>query len=142
MAQAKQGLDKNANKKKKKKKMAVMEGEGPSKQKKNSTDLDAVLVISSLLNKSNITRINSSPAVIPYHFTLSTGVDRDASTTARAYVIITGPNEAETDRLWLDPPGGKRGFQTGTMDHFVCYAADVGEIKRVEVRIWDCLLLQ
>lgn len=38
MAQAKQGLDKNANKKKKKKKMAVVE-EGPSEQKKTCTDL-------------------------------------------------------------------------------------------------------
>uniref|UniRef100_H3DGZ8 Lipoxygenase homology PLAT domains 1 n=1 Tax=Tetraodon nigroviridis TaxID=99883 RepID=H3DGZ8_TETNG len=99
MAQAKQGLDKNANKKKKKKKMAVVE-EGP---------------------------------IIPYHFTLSTGVDRDASTTARAYIIIIGPNDVETDRLWLDLPGAKKGFLTGAMDHFVCYAADVGEIKRVEV---------
>lgn len=79
------------------------------------------------------------PTVIPYHFTLSTGVDRDASTTARAYIIIIGPNDVETDRLWLDLPESKKGFVTGTMDHFVCYAADVGEIKRVEVRIWDCL---
>lgn len=45
----------------------------------------------------------------------------------------------ETERLWLDLPEGKRGFVAGTMDHFVCYATDVGEIKRVEVRIWDCV---
>ncbi|TNM89906.1 hypothetical protein fugu_004140 [Takifugu bimaculatus] len=99
IAQAKQGLDRNANKKKKKKKTAAVE-EGP---------------------------------IIPYHFTLSTGVDRDGSTTARAYVIIIGPNDMETERLWLDLPEGKKGFVAGTMDHFVCYATDVGEIKRVEV---------
>ncbi|KAM4578886.1 lipoxygenase homology domain-containing protein 1 [Fundulus diaphanus] len=71
--------------------------------------------------------------IIPYHFTLSTGVDRDASTTARAYVIIIGPNEAETDRLWLDLAEGKKSFMAGSMEHFVCYGADVGEIKRVEL---------
>ncbi|XP_035999806.1 lipoxygenase homology domain-containing protein 1 isoform X2 [Fundulus heteroclitus] len=71
--------------------------------------------------------------IIPYHFTLSTGVDRDASTTARAYVIIIGPNEAETDRLWLDLAEGKKSFAVGSMEHFVCYGADVGEIKRVEL---------
>ncbi|KAK2837787.1 hypothetical protein Q5P01_014999 [Channa striata] len=99
IAQAKQGLDRNANKKKKKKKVAVVE-DGP---------------------------------IIPYHFTLSTGVDRDASTTARVYVIIMGPNEVETDRLWLDLPEGKKSFFSGTMNHFVCYGTDVGEIKRVEL---------
>ncbi|KAF3695639.1 Lipoxygenase -like proteiny domain-containing protein 1 [Channa argus] len=99
LAQAKQGLDRNANKKKKKKKVAVVE-DGP---------------------------------IIPYHFTLSTGVDRDASTTARVYVIIMGPNEVETDRLWLDLPEGKKSFLAGTMNHFVCYGTDVGEIKRVEL---------
>ncbi|XP_047448234.1 lipoxygenase homology domain-containing protein 1 [Mugil cephalus] len=99
MAQAKLGLDRNANKKKKKKKVAVVE-EGP---------------------------------IIPYHFTLSTGTERDASTTARVYVIIIGPNEMETDRLWLDLPEGKKSFAAGTMEHFVCYGTDVGEIKRVEL---------
>uniref|UniRef100_A0A3Q2DDY8 Lipoxygenase homology PLAT domains 1b n=1 Tax=Cyprinodon variegatus TaxID=28743 RepID=A0A3Q2DDY8_CYPVA len=72
-------------------------------------------------------------AVIPYHFTLSTGIDRDASTTARVYVIIIGPKDAETDRLWLDLAEGKKSFAAGSMEHFVCYGADVGEIKRVEL---------
>uniref|UniRef100_A0A8C4HE08 Lipoxygenase homology domains 1b n=1 Tax=Dicentrarchus labrax TaxID=13489 RepID=A0A8C4HE08_DICLA len=71
--------------------------------------------------------------VIPYHFTLSTGIDRDASTTARVYVIIIGPNEVETDRLWLDLPEGKKAYAAGTMEHFVSYGTDVGEIKRVEL---------
>ncbi|XP_053277048.1 lipoxygenase homology domain-containing protein 1 [Pleuronectes platessa] len=99
LAQAKLGLDRNANKKKKKKKVAVVE-EGP---------------------------------IIPYHFTLSTGADRDASTTARVYVIITGPTDTETERMWLDPPEGKTSFTVGTMEHFVSYGTDVGEIKRVEL---------
>ncbi|KAJ3604053.1 hypothetical protein NHX12_028794 [Muraenolepis orangiensis] len=100
MAQAKQGLDRNANNKKKKKKKQVVVEEGP---------------------------------IIPYHFTLSTGMDRDASTTARAYVIVLGPGEVETERLWLDLPEGKKCFASGTMENFVCYGTDVGEIKRVEL---------
>uniref|UniRef100_A0A3Q3FUX6 Lipoxygenase homology PLAT domains 1b n=1 Tax=Labrus bergylta TaxID=56723 RepID=A0A3Q3FUX6_9LABR len=99
IAQAKLGLDRNANKKKKKKKVAVVD-EGP---------------------------------IIPYHFTVSTGMDRDASTTARVFVIIIGPSDVETDRMWLDLPEGKKAFTAGTMEHFVCYGTDVGEIKRVEV---------
>lgn len=75
--------------------------------------------------------------VIPYHFTLSTGLERDASTTARVYVIIIGHGDTETERLWLDLPEGKKSFAAGSMEHFVCYGADVGEIKRVEVRIWE-----
>uniref|UniRef100_A0A3Q3MN87 Lipoxygenase homology domains 1b n=1 Tax=Mastacembelus armatus TaxID=205130 RepID=A0A3Q3MN87_9TELE len=71
--------------------------------------------------------------IIPYHFTLSTGMDQDASTTARVYIIIIGPNDVETDRLWLDLPEGKNSFTAGAMDHFVCYGTDVGEIKRVEL---------
>uniref|UniRef100_A0A8C1NTW3 Lipoxygenase homology domains 1b n=1 Tax=Cyprinus carpio TaxID=7962 RepID=A0A8C1NTW3_CYPCA len=74
-------------------------------------------------------------AVIPYHFTVSTGDDRDASTTSRVYVIIMGPNDLETERLWLDLTGGKTCFAAGGMEHFMCYGLDVGEIKRVEVRL-------
>ncbi|KAM9810394.1 lipoxygenase homology domain-containing protein 1-like [Neosynchiropus ocellatus] len=99
LAQAKVGLDWNANKKKKKKKVAVV-SEGP---------------------------------IIPYHFTLSTGVERDSSTTARVYVIILGIGDVETDRLWLDLPEGKACFASGSMEHFVSYGSDVGEIKRVEL---------
>ncbi|XP_056274886.1 lipoxygenase homology domain-containing protein 1 isoform X3 [Pseudoliparis swirei] len=60
-------------------------------------------------------------------------MERDASSTARVYVIITGPNDVETDRLWLDLPEGKKSFTAGTMEHFVCSGTDVGEIKRVEL---------
>ncbi|KAI4894673.1 hypothetical protein NFI96_015585 [Prochilodus magdalenae] len=71
--------------------------------------------------------------VIPYHFTVSTGADRDASTTSRVYVIIMGPNDLETDRLWLDLPEGKKCFAAETMENFECYGLDVGEMKRVEL---------
>ncbi|XP_048065057.1 lipoxygenase homology domain-containing protein 1 isoform X2 [Megalobrama amblycephala] len=71
--------------------------------------------------------------MIPYHFTVSTGDDRDASTSSRVYVIIMGPNDLETERLWLDLPDGKKCFAAGGMEHFMCYGLDVGEIKRVEL---------
>ncbi|KAK2899220.1 hypothetical protein Q8A67_010638 [Cirrhinus molitorella] len=71
--------------------------------------------------------------MIPYHFTVSTGDDRDASTTSRVYVIIMGPNDLETERLWLDLTDGKTCFTVGGMEHFMCYGLDVGEIKRVEL---------
>uniref|UniRef100_A0A3B3ZLT1 PLAT domain-containing protein n=1 Tax=Periophthalmus magnuspinnatus TaxID=409849 RepID=A0A3B3ZLT1_9GOBI len=71
--------------------------------------------------------------VIPYHFTICTGLDRDASTTSRAYVIITGANLSVTDRLWLDLPDGRRGFGAGSLETFECHGSDVGEIKRVEI---------
>ncbi|XP_063051831.1 lipoxygenase homology domain-containing protein 1 [Engraulis encrasicolus] len=71
--------------------------------------------------------------VIPYDFTVSTGLDRDASTTSRVYVIIMGPGDLETDRMWLDLPEGKKCFASGSMDHFQAYGLDVGQIKRVEL---------
>uniref|UniRef100_A0A3Q2ZDP0 Lipoxygenase homology PLAT domains 1b n=1 Tax=Kryptolebias marmoratus TaxID=37003 RepID=A0A3Q2ZDP0_KRYMA len=90
-------------------------------------------IISSPMASADTPHFVRNVNLIPYHFTLSTGVDRDASTTARVYVIIMGPNEVETDRLWLDLPEGKKSLNAGGMEHFVCYGTDVGEIKRVEV---------
>ncbi|XP_076859680.1 lipoxygenase homology domain-containing protein 1 [Brachyhypopomus gauderio] len=71
--------------------------------------------------------------VIPYHVTVSTGGGRDASTTSRVYVIIMGPHDIETERLWLDLPQGKKCFAAETMENFESYGLDVGEIKRVEL---------
>ncbi|KAK7896482.1 hypothetical protein WMY93_021807 [Mugilogobius chulae] len=71
--------------------------------------------------------------IIPYHITICTGVDRDASTTSRAYVIITGANLSATDRLWLDLPDGRKGFGAGSLETFESHGSDVGEIKRVEL---------
>lgn len=68
---------------------------------------------------------------------MSTGDDRDASTSSRVYVIIMGLNELETERLWLDLPQDKKCFAAGGMEHFICYGLDVGEIKRVEVTLFS-----
>ncbi len=127
MPNSKAGLDSNMNKKKKKKKAVIME-EGPSKMMLYSSGYSDRDVGRLMLNICVL-------AVIPYHFTVSTGVDRDASTTSRVYVIILGPNDLETERLWLDLTDGKTCFAAGGMEHFMCYGLDVGEIKRVEVRV-------
>uniref|UniRef100_A0A665W322 Lipoxygenase homology domains 1a n=1 Tax=Echeneis naucrates TaxID=173247 RepID=A0A665W322_ECHNA len=74
-----------------------------------------------------------SCAVIPYHVTICTGLERDASTTSRAYVIIIGANHAQTARLWLDLPDGRKGFEAGSLESFESHGADVGDIKKVEL---------
>lgn len=84
----------------------------------------------------------SSCAVIPYHITICTGLERDASTTSRAYVIIVGANHTQTERLWLDLADGRRGFQAGSLECFESRGSDVGEIKKVEVRGWLGLVLR
>uniref|UniRef100_A0A8C1KV82 Lipoxygenase homology domains 1a n=1 Tax=Cyprinus carpio TaxID=7962 RepID=A0A8C1KV82_CYPCA len=70
--------------------------------------------------------------VIPYHFSVTTGSDRDAGTSSRVYVIIIGKKNKKTDRLWLDLDG-KNGFLPGSLDYFTCYGTDVGDIKKVEL---------
>ncbi|XP_054600445.2 lipoxygenase homology domain-containing protein 1 [Nothobranchius furzeri] len=71
--------------------------------------------------------------IIPYHITISTGEERDASTTSRAYVIIVGSNHAQTERMWLDLPDGSKGFQAGSLESFEVSGSDVGEFKKVEL---------
>ncbi|KAM3842453.1 LOW QUALITY PROTEIN: lipoxygenase homology domain-containing protein 1 [Diretmus argenteus] len=70
---------------------------------------------------------------IPYHITISTGLDRDASTTSRAYVIIIGANHTRTERLWLELPDGRRCFESGSLESMESHGSDVGEIKKVEL---------
>ncbi|XP_028851636.1 lipoxygenase homology domain-containing protein 1 isoform X2 [Denticeps clupeoides] len=106
------------------------EGERNAKNNTMSTmkSLDA-----NMNKKKKKKKVAEEGPVIPYDFTISTGMDRDASTTSRVYVIIIGPSDVETDRLWLDLPEGKKCFEAGGMEHFQCYGTDVGEIKRVEL---------
>ncbi|XP_075870025.1 lipoxygenase homology domain-containing protein 1 [Nelusetta ayraudi] len=71
--------------------------------------------------------------IIPYHITICTGLERDASTTSRAYVIIIGANHTQTERLWLDLADGRKGFEAGSLESFESRGSDVGEIKKVEL---------
>ncbi|XP_030643524.1 lipoxygenase homology domain-containing protein 1 [Chanos chanos] len=109
------------------------EGERNSQNSKKSMSSKKGLDTNMNKKKKKKTVVIDEGPVIPYHFTVSTGADRDASTTSRVYVIIMGPNEVETDRLWLDLPEGKKCFGAESMENFVCYGIDVGEIKRVEL---------
>ncbi|XP_057216274.1 lipoxygenase homology domain-containing protein 1-like isoform X1 [Triplophysa rosa] len=100
---------------------------------KNVTNLD------SNMNKKNKKQHSEEDeeeeeeqSLIPYHFTVTTGVERDAGTSSRVYVIIIGKKNRRTERLWLDFDG-KSGFQPGSLDYFTCYGADVGEIKKVQL---------
>lgn len=91
--------------------------------------------MSELINLRGVyTPFCSSCAVIPYHITICTGLERDASTTSRAYVIIIGANHGQTERLWVDLPDGRKGFEAGSLESFESCGSDVGEIKKVEVR--------
>uniref|UniRef100_A0AAQ5YJ88 PLAT domain-containing protein n=1 Tax=Amphiprion ocellaris TaxID=80972 RepID=A0AAQ5YJ88_AMPOC len=60
-------------------------------------------------------------------------VKRDSSTASRAFVIIIGANHTQTERLWLDLPDGRKGFEAGSLESFESHGSDVGEIKKVEV---------
>uniref|UniRef100_A0A672RND3 PLAT domain-containing protein n=1 Tax=Sinocyclocheilus grahami TaxID=75366 RepID=A0A672RND3_SINGR len=80
-----------------------------------------------------IDRVFYVKVLIPYHFSVATGWDWDAGTSSRVYVIIIGKKNKKTDRLWLDLDG-KNGFLPGSLDYFICYGTDVGDIKKVEVR--------
>ncbi|XP_023816876.1 lipoxygenase homology domain-containing protein 1 [Oryzias latipes] len=72
-------------------------------------------------------------SIIPYHITICTGMERDASTTSRAYVIIVGVNHTQTERLWLDLADERKGFEAGSLKSFETHGSDVGEIKKVEL---------
>ncbi|XP_072269601.1 lipoxygenase homology domain-containing protein 1 [Pyxicephalus adspersus] len=86
-----------------------------------------------LKSKSSIDGSIQDGQMIPYHITITTGQERDGGTEARAYVIIMGPQKIRTERLWLDLPKGKKGYELGSVEKFSVVGLDVGEIKRMEL---------
>uniref|UniRef100_A0A8B9N7H4 Lipoxygenase homology domains 1 n=1 Tax=Accipiter nisus TaxID=211598 RepID=A0A8B9N7H4_9AVES len=54
-------------------------------------------------------------------------------TDSRVFIIIMGPQQVQTERLWLDLPEGKDEFADGSVEKFSVWGLDVGEIKKVEV---------
>uniref|UniRef100_H3CLV0 Lipoxygenase homology PLAT domains 1 n=1 Tax=Tetraodon nigroviridis TaxID=99883 RepID=H3CLV0_TETNG len=110
------------------------EGVRESLNNKKNSALTAKSVDSNMNKKSKKKREEDVELpVIPYHVTICTGLERDASTTSRAYVIIVGADHTQTQRLWLDLPDGRKGFQAGSLERFQSHGSDVGEIKKVEV---------
>uniref|UniRef100_A0A672MGV6 Lipoxygenase homology domain-containing protein 1-like n=1 Tax=Sinocyclocheilus grahami TaxID=75366 RepID=A0A672MGV6_SINGR len=79
-----------------------------------------------------VNNVTALQTIIPYHFSVTTGLDRDAGTSSRVYVIIIGKKNKKTEHLWLDLDG-KNGFMPGSLDYFTCFGTDVGDIKKVEV---------
>ncbi|XP_076018180.1 lipoxygenase homology domain-containing protein 1 [Genypterus blacodes] len=72
--------------------------------------------------------------LIPYHITVCTDdEEEDSCSTSRPYVIIIGANQGQTEKMWLDLPEGKWGFECGSLEMFECYGADVGVLKMVEI---------
>ncbi|KAE8636810.1 hypothetical protein XENTR_v10003144 [Xenopus tropicalis] len=90
-------------------------------------------------NNANVKSRNSldgsqqDGTLIPYHITITTGLDRVGGTESRAYVIIMGPQKIRTERLWLDLPKDKKGFAPGSVEKFSVVGLDVGEIKKMEL---------
>ncbi|XP_060929737.1 lipoxygenase homology domain-containing protein 1-like [Limanda limanda] len=107
--------------------------ESINSKKKNSAL--TVKSVDSNMNKKNKKKKEEEIElpIIPYHITICTGLERDASTTSRAYVIIVGANHAQTERLWLDLADGRKGFEAGSLENLESHGLDVGEIKKVEL---------
>ncbi|XP_023264384.1 lipoxygenase homology domain-containing protein 1 [Seriola lalandi dorsalis] len=107
--------------------------ESLNSKKKNSAL--TVKSVDSNMNKKNKKKKDEEIELplIPYHITICTGMERDASTTSRAYVIIIGANHTQTERLWLDLPDGRKGFEAGSLEILESHGADVGDIKKVEL---------
>ncbi|CAB1332384.1 unnamed protein product [Coregonus sp. 'balchen'] len=96
-------------------------------------DLEEVLSVDSNMNKKSNKKnedVQKKGSIMPYHFTISTGAEKDASTSSTVYV---GPNHTQTEGLWLDLRGGKKCFDSGSLESFESHGVDVGEIRRVEL---------
>uniref|UniRef100_A0A8D2L3F2 Lipoxygenase homology domains 1 n=1 Tax=Varanus komodoensis TaxID=61221 RepID=A0A8D2L3F2_VARKO len=77
--------------------------------------------------------LSSLLSVIPYHIIITTGSEFDSSTDSRVFVIISGPQNLQTGRLWLDLPEGKDEFADASVEKFSVMGVDVEEVKKVEV---------
>ncbi|KAG7499250.1 lipoxygenase-likey domain-containing protein 1 isoform X1 [Solea senegalensis] len=113
------------------------EGVRDSANSKKKSSALTVKSVDSNMNKKNKKKKEEEEDVqlpiIPYHITICTGLERDASTTSRAYVIIIGANHTQTERLWLDLPDERKGFEVGSLESFESHGLDVGEMKKVEL---------
>ncbi|XP_056288043.1 lipoxygenase homology domain-containing protein 1-like isoform X2 [Pseudoliparis swirei] len=111
------------------------EGVRESLNSKKKSSVVTVKSVDSNMNKKSKKKKEEEVElpIIPYHFTICTGPERDASTTSRAYVIIIGANHTQTERLWLDLPDERQGFEADSLESFQSHGSDVGEIKKVEL---------
>ncbi|XP_069323942.1 lipoxygenase homology domain-containing protein 1 [Eulemur rufifrons] len=71
--------------------------------------------------------------VIPYYVSVTTGKHKDAATDSRAFILLIGEEDERSNRIWLDYPGGKKGFDRGSVEEFYVAGLDVGIIKKIEL---------
>uniref|UniRef100_A0A8C9AWV7 Lipoxygenase homology PLAT domains 1 n=1 Tax=Prolemur simus TaxID=1328070 RepID=A0A8C9AWV7_PROSS len=71
--------------------------------------------------------------VIPYYVSVTTGKHKDAATDSRAFILLIGEDDERSNRIWLDYPGGKKGFDRGSVEEFYVAGLDVGIIKKIEL---------
>nr|XP_025852839.1 lipoxygenase homology domain-containing protein 1 [Vulpes vulpes] len=71
--------------------------------------------------------------VIPYYVSVTTGKHKDAATDSRAFILLIGEDDERSNRIWLDFPRGKKGFDCGSVEEFYVAGLDVGIIKKIEV---------
>nr|XP_020137923.1 lipoxygenase homology domain-containing protein 1 isoform X2 [Microcebus murinus] len=71
--------------------------------------------------------------VIPYYVSVTTGKHKDAATDSRAFIVLIGEDDERSNRIWLDYPGGKKGFDHGSVEEFYVAGLDVGIIKKIEL---------
>ncbi|NWV97363.1 LOXH1 protein, partial [Machaerirhynchus nigripectus] len=105
----------------------------PSVPWESSLQSTLVAQQSMMLSLLQMNSMGCEPILIPYHITVTTGTEYDSSTDSRVFIIIMGPQKAQTERLWLDLPEGKDEFADGSVEKFSVWGLDVGEIKKVEV---------
>ncbi|GLD72495.1 lipoxygenase homology domain-containing protein 1 [Lates japonicus] len=110
--------------------------EGLNSKKKNPAL--TVKSVDSNMNKKNKKKKEEEIElpIIPYHITICTGLERDASTTSRAYVIIIGANHTQTERLWLDLPDGMKGYEAGSLESFESHGSDLGHDGATPESCW------
>ncbi|CAK7309837.1 Lipoxygenase homology domain-containing protein 1 [Vulpes lagopus] len=71
--------------------------------------------------------------VIPYYVSVTTGKHKDAATDSRAFILLIGEDDERSNRIWLDFPRGKKGFDCGSVEEFYVAGLDVGIIKKIEL---------
>lgn len=66
---------------------------------------------------------------------VTTGKHKDAATDSRAFILLIGEDDERSNRIWLDFPRGKKGFDCGSVEEFYVAGLDVGIIKKIEVLV-------
>ncbi|KAH0627806.1 hypothetical protein JD844_008220 [Phrynosoma platyrhinos] len=79
--------------------------------------------------------------LIPYHIIVTTGSELGSDTDSRVFLIMMGPQNIRTERLWLDLPEGRDGFADASVEKFYVMGRDVEELKKIEA-VDGCLSSQ